>query len=88
MPAAVIRHKVGDFDTWMKGHPERKAATEQVASSFRTFRDTEDPNSIVIVAEDVDLDKIGAIMSDPEVQAQMDKHTVIQPVLLSVEVDV
>jgi hypothetical protein len=72
----------------MKGHPERKAATEQVASSFRTFRDTEDPNSIVIVAEDVDLDKIGAIMSDPEVQAQMDKHTVIQPVLLSVEVDV
>lgn len=88
MPAAVIRHKVGDFDTWMKGHPERKAAIEQIASSFRTFRDTEDPNSIVIVAEDVDLDKIGAIMSDPEVQAQMDKHTVIQPVLMSLEVDV
>jgi hypothetical protein len=72
----------------MKGHPERKAAIEQVASSFRTFRDADDPNSIVIVAEDVNLDKFGAIVSDPEVQAQMDKHTVVQPVLVSVEVDV
>ena len=55
MAAAVIRHKVGNFDTWMKGHPGRKAAIEQIASSFRTFRDADDPNSIVIVAEDVDL---------------------------------
>ena len=88
MAAAVIRHKVGDFDTWLKGHAERKAAMGQAASSFRTFRDVDDPNSIVIVAEDVDLDMVGAIMGDPEVQAAMDRHTVVQPVLLSLEVDV
>jgi hypothetical protein len=88
MPAAVVRHKVGDFDTWMKGHPERKASVEQIASSFRTFRDAEDPNSIVMVAEDVDLDKFGAIMSDPEAQALMEKHTVLQPIKLYLEVDV
>jgi hypothetical protein len=88
MTAAVIRHKVGDFDTWMKGHPERKAAIEGVASSFRTFRDAEDPNSIVIVAEDVDLDKFETVMSDPEIQAQAARHTVVQPILVSLEVDV
>jgi hypothetical protein len=87
MAAVVIRHKVGDFDTWMKGHSEREAAVEQVASSFRTFRDVDDPNSIVLVAEDVDLDKFEALTSNPEIQAQMEKHTVVQPVLLSVEVD-
>jgi hypothetical protein len=48
----------------------------------------DDPNSIVIVAEDVDLDMVGAVMGDPEVQAAMDRHTVVQPVLLSLEVDV
>lgn len=87
MTAAIVRHKVGDFDTWMRGHPERKAAIEQIASSFRTFRDAEDPNSIVMLAEDVDLDKFEAMVSDPEVQALMDKHTVVQPILVSIEVD-
>ena len=88
MAAIVVRHKVGDFDTWMRGHSEREAAMKQAASSFRTFRDMDDPNSVVMVVEGVDLDKIGAMMSNPELQAQAEKHTVIQPIAVSLEVDV
>lgn len=55
-------------------------------SSFRTFQDTNDPNSVVLVFEDADLDKLGAIINDPKNKAIKELHTVLEPITLSLEV--
>jgi hypothetical protein len=88
MATVVVRHKVGDFDTWLKGHEDRKALFAPAVSSFKTFRDTDDPKTVVLVLEVTDMEKLGAIMNDPNVQEAKDRHTVIEPILLSMPVDV
>lgn len=82
----VARHKVGDFDVWLKGHQDRVDLFSPAVSSFRTFQDTDDPNSIVIVFEDADMEMLGAIINDPEHQELKDRHTVLEPVVLSMQV--
>ena len=47
MATVIVRHKVGDFDTWISGHQERADLFASVVSSFKTFQDVDDPNSIV-----------------------------------------
>jgi len=86
MATVVIRHKVGDFDTWLKGHQDRVEVFSPAISGFRTFRDMNDPNSIAMIVDVVDMDKMGEIMKDPKVQPFKDKHTVIDPVSVFVEV--
>ena len=44
MPTIVARHKVGDIDTWLKGHQDRINLFAPAVSSFKTFQDTDDPN--------------------------------------------
>jgi hypothetical protein len=86
MPAVIIRHKVGDFDTWLKGHQDREEIFGKVTSGFEEFRDTDDPNSVVIVLQVTDMDKMNAMMQDPEVQKKKDAHTVIDPLIISMPV--
>jgi len=88
MATVVVRHKVGDFDTWLKGHEDRKALFAPAVSSFKTFQDADDPKTVVLVLEVTDMEKLGAIMNDPNVQEAKDRHTVIEPILLSMPVDV
>jgi len=90
MPTIVIRHKVGNFDTWLKGHQDRVDLFSKFASDFHTFRDTDDPNSIVLVADVFDLDGMQALMSNAEVMEKVakEKHTVIEPVTVSMPVAV
>ncbi|GAB3233925.1 hypothetical protein J0A67_20680 [Algoriphagus aestuariicola] len=90
MPTVVMRHKVGDFDTWMKGHPDRVEIFAKFASGFQTFQDTDDPNSIVLVAEVNDLSLMQDILGDPEVMVKVakEKHTVLEPVVVSMPVPV
>jgi hypothetical protein len=85
-----MRHKVGDFDTWMKGHPDRVEIFAKFASGFQTFQDTDDPNSIVLVAEVNDLSLMQDILGDPEVMVKVakEKHTVLEPVVVSMPVPV
>ncbi|MEO6348886.1 MAG: hypothetical protein ABIO60_13345 [Aquaticitalea sp.] len=52
----VSRHKVGNFDTWLKGHEDRVRVFAPAVSSFKTFRDADDPNSVVLVCEVTDMD--------------------------------
>lgn len=82
----VTRHKVGNIDTWLKGHQDRVNLFSPVVSSFRTFQDTNDPNSVVLVFEDADLDKLGAIINDPKNKEIKERHTVLEPVIISREV--
>jgi len=88
MATIVVRHKVGDFDTWLKGHQERAALFAPAVSSFKTFQDTDDPKSVALVLEVTDMEKLGAIINDPKNQDAKNRHTVLEPILLSMQVDV
>ena len=85
MPAVVVRHKVGNFDTWLKGHEDRVRIFAPAVSGFKTFRDVDDPNSVVLVLEVTDMEKLGAIMNDPNTQEAKERHTVKEPILLSMQ---
>ena len=90
MPTVVVRHRVGNIDTWLKGHKDRVELFSKFASGFETFQDTGDPNSVVLVAEVFDLEGMQALMSNPEVMQKIakEKHTVLDPITVSMPVDV
>ena len=88
MQTVVVRHRVGDFETWLKGHEDRKRLFAPAVSSFKTFQDKDDPTSVVLVLEVTDLEKLQAIITDPSVQEIKDRHTVKEPIILSMEVAV
>ena len=88
MPTVVVRHKVGDFDTWLKGHEDRANIFAPAVSSFKTFQDQDDPKSVVLVLEVTDMEKLGAIMTDQNIQEAKDRHTVKEPIQLSMQVPV
>ena len=90
MPTVVIRHKVGDFNTWLNGHQDRVDLFSKFSSGFQTFQDTNDPNSVLLVAEVFDLEGMQALMSNPEVIEKIakEKHTVREPITVSMPVEV
>ncbi len=63
-------------------------AFSPVVKSFKTFQDTNDPNSIAMVMEVSDVNKLNEIANDPNLQPLKEKHTVIEPIIISVEVAV
>lgn len=90
MPTVVIRHKVGNFDTWLEGHQDRVDLFSKFASGFKTFQDMDDPNSVVIVGEVFDLDGMKALMQNHDVMEKVakEKHTVLEPITVSMQVAV
>jgi hypothetical protein len=87
MPTIVARHKVGDIDAWLKGHQDRVKLFAPAISSFKTYQDTDDPKSVVLVGEVTDMEKLAAIMKDPQNDAMKARHTVLEPIILSMSVD-
>ncbi len=83
----VIRHKVGDIDKWLKGHQDRVELFAPAISGFKTFQDADDPKSVVMVLEVSDMEKLGAIIKDPKNQEAKDRHTVMEPIIMSMPVD-
>lgn len=88
MATVVVRHKVGNFDTWIKGHKERIEIFSPAVSSFKTFQDVHDPNSVVMVLEVQDLSKLKSLIEDPKNDEAKSRHTVIEPIYVSMPVDV
>ena len=90
MSKIVLRHKVGNFDTWMKGHQDRVDIFSKFGSGFQTFQDVDDPSSVVIVADVDDMEGLQATMADPEVMQKIakEKHTVLDPITISMPVQV
>ena len=86
MPTVVIRHKVGDFKTWLKGHEDRVRLFAPAVSSFKTFQDQDDPKSVLMVLEVKDMEKLQAMMTDSNIQSVKDRHTVKDPVIISMPV--
>jgi hypothetical protein len=88
MPQVIVRHKVGDYATWIKGHGERADLFAPFASNFQTFRDTGDPQSVLLLLEVTDMDKMNAAMSDPKTEEAKKRHTVIEPIIVSLSEEV
>ncbi|TAN16147.1 MAG: hypothetical protein EPN37_08555 [Chitinophagaceae bacterium] len=87
MPTIVVRHKVENFDTWLKGHQDRVKIFSKFCPGFNTFQDTNDPNSVVMVCEVNDVEALQKVMSDPELMKMAhEKHTVIDPITISMPV--
>ncbi len=87
MATIVVRHKVSDIDAWLKGHQERVELFAPAISGFKTFQDSDDPKSVVLVIEVTDMEKLGAIINDPKNQDTKDRHTVLEPIIMSMPVD-
>ena len=87
MATIVIRHKVSDIDAWLKGHQERVALFAPAVTGFKTFQDTDDPNSVVLIVEVTDMEKLAAIINDSNNQDIKDRHTVLEPIIMSMQVD-
>ena len=88
MATTVVRHKVGDIDTWLKGQQNRVELFAPAVSAFKTFQDSYDPTSVVMVVEVTDLEKLGAIMNDSNNKAAKDRHAVLEPIIVSMQVQV
>ena len=65
MTTIIARHRVGNYDTWIRAHAERAEVLGQASSSLRTFQDVDDPNSVVLVIETEEPEKLAALMADP-----------------------
>lgn len=83
---AVTRHKVGDFNIWMQGHQDRLDVFGPAISDLKTFQDADDPNSVVLVMELTDMDTFKSILNDPSTDALKKKHTVLEPITVSLQV--
>ena len=90
MSTVVVRHRVGDFDTWLEGHQDRVDLFSKFSSGFQTFQDTDDPNSVVLVAEVFDFDEMQSLLNNPEIMEKVakEKHTVLEPVTVSMPVSI
>jgi hypothetical protein len=84
----VTRHKVGNIDTWLKGHQDRLDVFAPAISDLKTFQDADNPNSVVLVMQVTDMDKFKAILNDPSTNALKAKHTVLEPITVSMPVAV
>ena len=84
----VARHKVGDIDAWLKGHNERVALFAPAVAGFQTFQDANDPNSMVLVIDATDVEKLGSIINDPKNKGIKERHTVLEPITISMSVDI
>jgi len=86
MPTVVVRHKVKDINAWIKGHQERLDIFAPAISGSKAFQDLDNPQSVILVLEVTDLELLGKIINDPKNQGLKDKHTVLDPIVMSKEI--
>ncbi len=86
MTTVVATHAVGDMDTWLAGGSERQELFKGFSSGYRIFRHVE-KSEVSIVFEDVDLEKMKAMLGSSETAEAKARHTVIDPVEVYVEIE-
>jgi hypothetical protein len=87
MTTVVVTHAVGNMDTWLSGGDERKALFANFSSNYRIFRHADAKNLVSIVWENVDLEKMKAMLDSSEGNAAEAAHTVIDPIEIYFEVE-
>lgn len=88
MATIILRHRVGDSCTWIHAHEEQAEILGQACSSFKTFRDIDEPKSIVLVIESDEPGKLISSMDDPDFAELKTLHTVNDPIVVSAELNV
>ncbi|MCV2869909.1 hypothetical protein OEW28_14855 [Defluviimonas sp. WL0002] len=86
MTTVVVTHAVGNMQTWLGGGEERTKIFSGFCTGHRIFKHS-NQDSVSIVFEGVDLDKMKAILGSPEAAEGKAKHTVIDPIEVYVEVE-
>jgi hypothetical protein len=86
MTAVVVTHAVGNMDTWLGGGDERKTLFADFSSGYRIFRHA-DADRVSVVWEDVDLEKMNALLRSPKGRAAEAAHTVVEPIEIFIEVE-
>ena len=86
MTTVVATHGVGNMDTWLAGGDERATMFKEFCTGYRVFRHG-DKAQVSLVWESADLDKMKATLSSPEAAEAKARHTVLDPIEISVEVD-
>ena len=86
MTTVVASHAVGDMNRWLAGGDERKALFKGFCSGYRIFKHAS-KNQVCLVWNDVDLEKMQAVMTAPETAARKAAHMVIDPIELYIEID-
>ena len=87
MTTVTVRHKVADFSKWKDGHQDRLEIFAPAMTGYQAFQDVDEPNSVVLVIEASNLELLGAIINDPKNQYLKDKHTVLEPITMSMPID-
>ena len=86
MQTVIVRHKVTDFKIWKEGQLERFELFAPAIESFYAFQDVDNPNSIVIIIETNDIELLGSIINNSKNQYLKEKHTVIEPIIVSKQI--
>lgn len=86
MATVVVRHKVGDVETWKKGHEDRVSIFAPAMTSYQAFQDLDNPNSVVMVIETPDIELLGAMINDPQHDGLKAAHTVLEPITVSMPI--
>jgi len=85
MTTVVVTHAVGNMNTWLGGGDKRKALFASFCSSYRIFKHA-NADRVSIVCENVDLDKMKALLGSPDGKAAQAEHSVIAPVDVYIEI--
>ena len=86
MTSVVVTHAVGNMDTWLNGGEVRTKTFAGFCSGHRIFKHS-DQDRVSIVFDDVDLEKMKAILGSSEAAASKAQHTVIDPIETYIEVE-
>jgi hypothetical protein len=86
MPRVIATHAVRNMNTWLAGGSERAEIFKTFSSGYRVYRH-QDGNKVAIVWDNADMPKLEAALAHPDTQKAKDKHTVLDPIDVYVEVE-
>ena len=86
MASVIATHAVGNMEIWLAGGEERAAVFRSFCSGYRIYRHR-DQAKVSLIWEDVDMAKLEAALRHPDTAKAKEKHTVIDPIEIYVEVE-
>jgi quinol monooxygenase YgiN len=79
MTTVFMKHTIEDYDTWKAGFDDHASTREEYGSpeDYRLFREAENPNEIVMIAEWESAEAFQRFMEESDVKEKMGELGVI-----------
>jgi hypothetical protein len=78
MPTLFLKHKVQNYDLWRPSYDRHLVKRAEAGlREIGVFRDTKDPNDLLIAWTVSNLDQAKAFMSSPDLQSKMKEAGVV-----------